>query len=73
MHGQKKYYWIIIENDSLVAIQAINEKFKPPMQIYNLVDDIIMLTRKIDDIKYISYRRSAEEMADKIAQKTHVL
>lgn len=43
------------------------------MQICNPIEDIIMLARRVDNIKFVYYRRSANEMVDKIAKKTLII
>lgn len=59
---QERYSNVIMESDSFITIQAINGKFKPSIQICNLIEDITMLVKKIDDIKFV-YKRSTNEIA----------
>lgn len=40
-----------MESDSLIAIQAINEKTIPPRQIWNLIYVINVLAKKTNYIK----------------------
>lgn len=41
--NQERYSKAIIESDSRITIHAVNGKSKPPMRIYSLSEDIIML------------------------------
>lgn len=67
---QENYHNFITESESLIAIHAINGKSKPPTQICNLDQDIIMFARVADNIKFVYCYRPANEMADKIAKRT---
>lgn len=61
---QKELSSVIIESDSS------NGETRPPNHICNLVEDIVTLTRAVDNIKFLYCYRSANELADKIARKT---
>lgn len=61
---------VIIESDSIIAIQAIKGESIPPKDISNQVYDIIMLAKKVDKIFFVYYRRSANELTDRIAKET---
>lgn len=43
---------VIIESYSLIVIQAIRRETKPLSQIWNLVEDIIVLARTLENIKF---------------------
>lgn len=60
----------IIEIDSLIVIQAINRKSITPGQIRNLIDDINMLQKDIENLNFIYYRRFANELTDRIPKET---
>lgn len=65
----ENYSKVIVESDPLIAIQALNGKSVPPLHICNLVEDIIMLAQEVDNINFVSCRRSANKLADRIAKK----
>lgn len=48
-----KYSKVIIENDLLIDIQAINKKSILSRKFCNDIEDIIMLTKEIDTIKFV--------------------
>lgn len=50
---QENYSRTIIESDSLTDIHAINGNPKPLRQICNLTEDINMLSKEIDNIKFV--------------------
>lgn len=54
---------VIIEIDTLIAIQTIHGKSIPPIHICNLVEDIKMLAKQIENISFVYYKRSANELA----------
>lgn len=64
-----KYSKVIIENDSMIAIEAINRKSIPSKDICNLVEDIIMLAKKIENIIFLFYRRSVNLLVDRVVKE----
>lgn len=60
----------IIENDSLLTIQTINEKSIPLRHICNLIEDINMLTQDIKNFELVYCKKSANNFADRIAEET---
>lgn len=54
----------------MIAIQAINRECIPPIDICNLVEDIIVLPKNIENIRFLLCRRSPNVLADKIAKET---
>lgn len=66
----EKYSKVIIDSDLLIAIHAMNGKSIPTMQVCNLIEDIIMLAKLIDNIKFVYFRRSVNDLANKIAKGT---
>lgn len=65
-----KYSNVIIESDSVIVIQAINGKSIRLKVIYNLVEDIIVLSKKVENIRILFYTRSANLLANKIAKES---
>lgn len=65
----ERYSKSIIKSDSIIIIQVINGKSKHPMPILNLTEDIIILAKEIDIIKFAYCNRFANEIA-KIAKET---
>lgn len=66
---QENYSKVIIKSDSLIAIQAINEKFIPLSHICILVKDINMLTEIVEKISFVYCRRFVKETY-RIAKET---
>lgn len=65
---QEKYPNTIIESDQLIIIHAINGNSKPPSQLCYLVEDIIILTRIVDNIRFVYCNKFVNELLDKIAR-----
>lgn len=61
---------VIIESDSLIAIQTINEDSKPASQTCDLITDIIVLAKAVDNISFSN--RPAYVLADRIPQRAHI-
>lgn len=49
---QEKLSNVIIESDSFITIQAINGEIRPPSQICNMVEDIIILARAVHKLRF---------------------
>lgn len=60
----------IIKSDSLIASQAINGKPILLRQIRNLMEDINMLAKDIENVKFVYCKRSANALTDKITKET---
>lgn len=63
---EDKYSKIIFEKDPQITIQAINRKSTPPLRYLNFIEDIMMLTKNIENVGVVFYRKSTNESADKI-------
>ncbi|KAF3658030.1 hypothetical protein FXO38_13424 [Capsicum annuum] len=57
---------VIIEDDSQIIIDMINNKMKPPRQIYYIIDNIIQLSSKVNFIFVHTYREG-NKLADLLA------
>ncbi|PHU20008.1 hypothetical protein BC332_11159 [Capsicum chinense] len=57
---------VIIEDDSQIIIDMINNKMKPPWQIYYIIDHIIQLSSKVNFIFVHTYREG-NKLADLLA------
>lgn len=66
---QENYSVIVIASDSLIAIHAINGNSIPPIFICNLVEDIKILTQKIDIISSAYCGRFANKITDMIVKE----
>lgn len=65
-----RYSKVIIASDLLITIQTINGDFDPPKNICNLVQDIIILAKNVDNICFVFCKRTANELADRISIET---
>lgn len=62
------YLKVIIKSDSLIGIQTIKGEFIPP-KIF-VIQLIIMLAKKVDNIIFVYCRRFTNELTDRIANET---
>lgn len=63
---------IIIASDPLVIVKAISGEIKSPRFIGNIVEVIRLLVKAVKNIKLVYLSRSANMLADMLAQK-HIL
>lgn len=68
---QKHMSNVIVESDSLIVIQEINENIKPHRLISNLIMDIITSAKAVENIKFVYCNRFANGLVDTIAKKEH--
>lgn len=68
---QKQLMKIIIEIDSFVAIKAINGEINSN-SYRNIVEDIIILSLVVKDIKFVHCSRLANSLANMIAKNAHL-
>lgn len=50
---QKQMYNEIVESDSLIVTRAIRGDIKPSSQIWSLIEDIIILSKAIENIAFL--------------------
>lgn len=64
---KNNYSRVIIESDSLLVL-AIKGESISLKDIFNLVEDVIMLAKKSGKINFVYCRRSDNELADRITK-----
>lgn len=67
---EENFLKTIIESDLLIPSYVINRKSIPQRQISNLIEGINMLTKDMKNVKFVYYRRSTNDLTDRIVKKT---
>lgn len=65
-----RYPKIIIQNDSLIVVHAINREFNQSKDICNFVQDIIILVKNVDNIQFVFCKITVNELAGRIVRET---
>lgn len=68
---QKQLLDIIMESDSQLVIQAIEVAIQAPSQIFNVIEDIRILTKTFRYIKFIYYNKFVNKFADQIPRMAY--
>lgn len=67
---QKRVSNIIIESDPWISIQTIKGHIKVPSQILNLIEDINVLAKAMENINVLYCSKSVNNLADR-TKKPH--
>lgn len=60
---------LIVESNSLITTQAMKEDIKSPSQILNLIEDIIVLVKAVENIKLLYCNTSINKLVDKMLKR----